>query len=271
MIGTLRRKISVYTAYAVMMPKMYLAYSIWVWMSFIVQAMALVIFVAFWKAVYAGQAAIGGLDLQGTLNYIILAQLFLPVVYTTGTIYFFGELVREGRVAVELLRPMDFQMAQYGAVVARILINLALQIPLALVAWLLFRFDLPTDLRIWGAFLVTMLLGNAMLFFFDWILGCVAFYSTEIWGLSVLRFGIATFFSGSLVPLVMMPDWLQAIANTLPFSHALYYPVSILSGITPLADVPGIWLVQAAYLLVFGLLSRWVFRVSVRRVTVQGG
>jgi ABC-2 type transport system permease protein len=89
--------------------------------------------------------------------------------------------------------------------------------------------------------------------------------------LSVLRFGFSTFFSGQLIPLEIMPDWLRQITATLPFSHALYTPVSILSGITPVAEAPRIWLVELGYLLVFGVLSRFVFRIAVRKVTVQGG
>ncbi|MCB8923065.1 MAG: hypothetical protein H6662_15875 [Ardenticatenaceae bacterium] len=271
MITTLRRYTSIYGAIAAMWPKMYLAYSIWVWMQFIVQVIALVIFVAFWTAVYAEQSTIGGLNLQQTLSYIILAQIFLPAIDATSTIYYFGDLMREGRVGVELLRPVDFQAANYVGSVTRIAISLVTQMPLALVAWLLFRFQLPSDPLVWLAFLLTLLLGNAVLFCFDWILACVSFYSTETWGLSVLRFGVATFFSGSLVPLTMMPTWLRSIAAAMPFAQALYMPVSILGGITPLAAVPRIWLTQLVYLLVLGYLSRLVFRVSVRKVTVQGG
>ncbi len=39
-------------------------------------------------------------------------------------------------------------------------------------------------------------------------------------------------------------------------------PVSLLSGITPLAQAPRIWLTQLAYLVALALLSRLVFRVS---------
>ena len=112
MIRSIRRKLSIYGTFAAMVPKLFLAYSIWVWMQFFVQCISLVIFVAFWNAVYADQATIGGLSLNETLNYIILAQLFMPAVSSTGTIYFFGELMREGRVGIELLRPVDFQLAQ---------------------------------------------------------------------------------------------------------------------------------------------------------------
>ena len=78
-------------------------------------------------------------------------------------------------------------------------------------------------------------------------------------------------FSGMLIPLAIMPGWLRQVSAALPFSHALYTPVSILSGITPVADAPRIWLVELGYLLVFVILSRLVFNIAVRKVTVQGG
>lgn len=271
MIQTIRRTFSIYGAFAAMVPKLFLAYSIWVWMQFITQVIALIIFVAFWKAVYAGQVEISGLSLDQTLTYIILAQLFVPAAHGTGSIFHFGQLMREGLIGIELLRPVDFQAASYVNMLGRVAIDLLLQLPLALIAWLLFRFQIPTNPLIWLAFIVTLFLGNGVIFFFDWILGCVAFYSTEIWGLGVLRYGIALFFSGAFVPLAMMPGWLQAIANTMPFAQALYVPVSLLSGITPLGQVPAIWFRQGILLLLFGLFSRLVFQRAVRKVTVQGG
>jgi ABC-2 type transport system permease protein len=271
MLKTIRRTFSIYTAFAAMVPKMFLAYSIWVWMQFIVQIIALVIFVAFWTAVYAEQNTLGGLSLNQTLNYIILAQIFLPAATSTGTIYYFGDLMREGKIGIELLRPLDFQGATYAFAISQIGVSMVTQLPLAIVAWLLFRFQIPTNPLIWLAFLITLLLGTGILFFFDWMLGCISFYSTETWGLSVLRFGFAAFFSGSLVPLTMMPEWLERITAVLPFAQALYMPVSILGGITPLSDVPRIWFVQIIYLIMLGIMSRIVFRVAVRKVTVQGG
>jgi ABC-2 type transport system permease protein len=239
-------------------------------MHFFVLIIRLVIFVAFWTAVYANTTTIAGLNLQQTLNYVILAQLFFPTV-SDSAIYYFGNLLTNGQMGIELLRPVDFQLATYTRTMAFIFLALILQIPIGIIGWFLYHYQLPTDIRIWIAFFITLILGTGLLFFFDWIISCLAFYTTEIWGLSVLRFGVTTFFSGSLIPLDMMPDWLRNLAAALPFSQALYVPVSLLSGITPLANMPRIWLTQIIYLVVLALISRWVFNVSVRKITIQGG
>ncbi len=266
----INRVVRRYGAMAAMAPKFFLAYSIWVWMEWVVQAIALTITAFFWRSVYANQSVIAGLDQQQTLNYVLLAQVFMVLAHNTSMIYHFGDLLKEGKIAVELLRPLDFQAAQYTWRLAEMGVGLVLQIPLFVIA-LFLGLQPPWDARVWAAFLLTALLGHAILFCFDWLLGCVAFYITEIWGLSVARYGFTLFASGQLVPLALMPDWLQGSLVVLPFAQALYVPLALLTGITPLSDAPRIWLMQLATLAVLLPLSRWVFSVSIRRVTVQGG
>lgn len=266
----IRRRAAIYQAVAAMMPKYFMAYSIWVWMTFVVQVIAVIIFAAFWTAVYANSTEIAGLTLDQTLNYIFLGQIFSPVL-STGVLFEFGSLLRRGEMAIALLRPIDIQGYFYVSSVTQMVVDLLLKIPLAIFIWVVFGLALPGDLLVWLVFLVTLFLGHAVLFCFDYMLGCAAFYSTEVWGLSVFRFGVANFASGLLVPLDMMPEWLRQIATILPFSQALYTPVSILSGITPVSEAPRIWLFQMVYLVVLLVLSRLLFSRAVRTITVQGG
>lgn len=271
MTNAIRSRWRVYSGMAAVVPKMFMAYSIWVWMDLFVSIITVVIFVAFWQAVYASTTTVGGLTLDQTLNYILLAQLFGEAAYVSNTIYDIGAGLREGQIAAALLRPLDYQAAMYVQNVVQLGINILLKIPLGLFIWLVYGLQLPSDPVIWLAFILSLLLGHAVMFCFDWIIGCTAFYSTEIWGMSVVRYGVAMFFSGALVPLDMMPDWLRTIAAILPFSQAVYLPVSILSGITPVSDMPRIWLTQSVMLLGLLFLSRLIFGRAVRVITVQGG
>jgi len=75
----------------------------------------------------------------------------------------------------------------------------------------------------------------------------------------------------SLLPLAIMPEWLRTIGTLLPFSQAVYLPVSVLSGLTPLGELPRIWMLQMGYAAVLLIASRLIFRRAVRVVTVQGG
>lgn len=271
MTFSLKRIWRVYGGMAAVVPKRFMAYSIWVWMELFVNIIAVVIFVAFWRAVFQSTAAIGGLTLDQTLNYILLAQIFSDTAYVTNIIYDFGAGLREGQISAALLRPLDYQASEYAQNLMQLFIGFLLKIPLAIFIWLVYGLDLPSEPVVWLAFVVTILLGHAVLFFFDWIIGCTAFYSTEIWGMSVVRHSVAVFFSGALIPLDLMPEWLRTVATILPFSQAIYLPVSLLSGITAVGDMPRIWLMQGVMLVGLLFLSRYVFGRAVRVITVQGG
>jgi len=270
MIQSLRRNLSIYSAVAEMAAKTRLAYNMWVWADFVVTIVSMIVFVYFWRAVYAGTATLGGLPLSQTISYILLARLLSPLVETR-TIFFFGFMIRQGQIAVELTRPLDMQLRIMVETFAELLVFLVQRLPLFLLAWLFFGMRLPTNPALWAVFFISLVLGQGVIFLFDWMFACLAFYVTETWGLSVVRVGVGSFFSGALLPLAMMPGWLQNIAAAMPFAQALSVPVSFLSGISTVADAPRLWLIQIAWLLALLLLSRIVFIISVRKVTVQGG
>ncbi len=270
MIQAVRRRFSVYGAMASIAPKEFLTYRTWFWVGMILNVIAMTIFVFFWRAVYATTNTIGGMDLQQTLNYILLARVFTPLM-DMNMIFEFGYNLREGAMAIVMLRPVNLQGSYFVYSLTHMASFLIWEIPMALVATFVFGLQWQTDPLVWGAFLITVFLGHAVLFFFDWILGCLTFYTTEVWGLGVLVEGVSQFFSGGLVPLVMMPGWLQTLTHAMPFAQALYAPLSVLTGIVPLSQVWQVWLVQLAWIAGLGLASQLVFRIAIRKVTIQGG
>jgi ABC-2 type transport system permease protein len=266
----LLRRGAVYLALASMVPKMFTAYSAWFWMDMFVRLMAMLIASAFWQAVYAASPSLGGLTLQQTLTYAVLAQMLRPMT-EAGVILDVGFRVREGVIANELVRPLDFQFANYVSALMWMVVSLVVALPLLLIGWLAFGLQLSSDPLVWLAFITTLVIGYSVRFFFDWIFASMAFYTTEVWGLFVLHQGISLFFSGVLLPLALMPGWLQAITAALPFAQAFAVPLNLLSGITPLTDVPGLVLTQVVWLIGMLALSRGFFLLAVRRITVQGG
>ena len=102
-------------------------------------------------------------------------------------------------------------------------------------------------------------------------MACLTFYTTEVWGLGVLFYGMSLFLSGGLVPLAMMPglaadrragDPLRpgagGAAQHPDRHHAAAQAPRILA--VPGGDADRLW-----------LCSHLIFRVAVRKVTVQGG
>ncbi len=272
MIGTLRRRLVIYANIAAMVPKSFLAYSVWVWVELFTQVLSMAIMTAFWQAVFAGagEATIGGLTLQQTLNYVLIARILAPMVESR-FIFTLGFMLREVQIAVELLRPVDMQARFLAENMAELATDLIFKAPLLLVAWLVFGLELPADPARWGAFALALLLGRVVYFCFNWLFASLAFYTTETWGLAVLYEGIAQFFSGAILPLTILPGWLRLIAAALPFAQILYAPVALLTGITPLSEAPRVYLTQLAWIAGLAIVSRLAFGHALRKITVQGG
>ena len=270
MIQTARRTLSVYGSIIAMIPKVFMAYQLWFWIGLVLNIISMAILVYFWRAIYNDASTISGLAENQTINYILLAFIFLPLT-SNDLVWEFGSNLREGTIIHHLLRPINFQGMNYAQMLGNLVMRLVLQLPMVVVAVLLFGLRLPTDLTTWLAFLVSALLGFTVMFFFNWFLACFTFYTTEIWGLGVLIDGMTFFLSGSLVPLVMMPQWMRTVVLSIPFAQALAVPVGLLAGITPLGDAPRLWLIQILWILGMWLVSALFFRIAIRKITVQGG
>lgn len=270
MIQSARRNLSIYAAIFGMIPKLFLAYQIWFWVGLVLSIISMAIMVFFWQAIYAETSSISGLELEQTLQYILLAFIFAPLA-NNDLVWEFGSNLREGMIIHHLLRPINFQGMNYVQSLGSLVTQLAMQIPMVVVAVLLFGLRFPHDIPTWVAFIVSALLGYTVMFFFNWFLACFTFYTTEIWGLGVLIQGMTFFLSGALVPIVMMPEWLQTAVLSVPFAQALGVPISLLTGITPLSEAPQVWLSQIVWIFAMWLISTLFFRVAVRKITVQGG
>ena len=261
---------SAYLALAAMVPKMFLAYNWTTWLRVLQNLVGMAAFVYFWRAVYAGTDTIAGLSLGTTLTYILLARVFEPLA-DLDLLMEFGWGLRDGGLALQLVRPVDMQLGYYAQCLGGLSLALVRQVPALLLATFAFGLRWPTDPVVWAVFVVSALLGRSVMFCFDWILGCLTFYTTEVWGLWVAVQAAGLFLTGALLPLDVMPAWLRLIVQATPFAQSIYVPVSLLSGLTPLAQAPALLLGQLAWLVGLVLVSRLFFRVAVRRITVQGG
>lgn len=77
--------------------------------------------------------------------------------------------------------------------------------------------------------------------------------------------------SGMIVPLPLMPDWLQPLLNALPFRGMCDVPFRIYAGNIPLTDVPVMILHQLAWLSVLVMAGRGLLWSAQKKLAVQGG
>src|SRR5215470_7154724 len=113
MIRIVKRDISVYSAILAMIPKMFMAYQLWFWIGLVLNVISMAILVYFWRAIYANTSTISGLAQNQTINYILLAFIFMSLT-SNDLIWEFGSILREGTIIHHLLRPINYKGMNYA-------------------------------------------------------------------------------------------------------------------------------------------------------------
>lgn len=113
--------------------------------------------------------------------------------------------------------------------------------------------------------LVALCLAIALRFVVEWVLALAAFWMVRTDGLNSLYFAIATLLSGAFAPLDRLPGWMRTTSEFTPFPYFLGHPLEIFTGRAVPRDALRILIVQAAMILVFGVLGRLAYRRAVRR------
>jgi ABC-2 type transport system permease protein len=184
---------------------------------------------------------------------------------------FWEERIREGELNKDLLRPvlpLHYDIAFFaGWKVVVIVLWIPLAIGLSLV------FDPILDPRpaeiavfavaIWGAYLLRTMFQEA--------LGMLCFWTTR--GAAIFDLWMTTelLLSGRLVPLPLMPDWVQEISRFLPFQWAFFFPIEALVG-----DLSNEELLRGlGARLIWTLIGLAIFRVAwkhaIKRYSAVGG
>jgi len=229
-----------------------------------------VIYLVVWSTI-ADQSGgtVGGLTAGEFAAYYIVWTLVrtMNIVFTP---YGWEERIREGELSGQLLRPLHpihYDLAWFaGGKVPWVLFYL----PIAVVLTLVFNptFNVrPLEIAVfavavWGAYLIRT--------FYQSALGLVTFWTTRVGALFQLYITLELLLSGRLVPLTLMPYWVQTAAWFLPFRWTFYFPIQTLVDDLSNKQLLGGLAMQALWTLIgIGLFSL-VWRYAIRRYTAVG-
>jgi ABC-2 type transport system permease protein len=229
-----------------------------------------------WTAIYNSAASME-MSYQALITYVCLGQAFSFA--RPGQRYILvriGAGIRSGNVLLDLVRPMDYQLLTYCETFgAYLLETLLVSLPAYVLALLLFRINLPPSPEAAVGFSISILGAFFLVSSIDFLIGLMAFWTMDvwglIWGLGYVKIAVLDILAGTIIPLNLLPDWLQTIARFLPFQGMAYTPLAIYVG-----EIEGsaIWmsiLNQFAWGIGLVLLARLVWHRARRRIEIQGG
>ena len=105
---------------------------------------------------------------------------------------------------------------------------------------------------------------------FLWLLGMITFWTPRVGAIYELYFAFELLLSGRLVPLALMPGWVQKIAAFLPFQWTFQYPIEALIGqLSPVQLFEGLGM-QVLWIAGGFALLRLVWHFGVRHFSSVG-
>lgn len=222
-------------------------------------------------AVFEQRDTVGDYDARDAVTYAWLAQGLLMTIYIWN--WFEVALrVRSGDVATDLQRPLDFQAYWLAQDLGRAAYHAVFRgVPPFLLGALVFDVLVPDDPVVWAAFPASLVLAVVTSFAFRFLFNLAAFWLLDYRGVGVLAMGASTFFSGQIVPLAFLPDWLETTAWALPFASMVQAPIEVWLGHARGIELLGLLALQAFWAGALLLLGRAVLRAGMRKLVIQGG
>ena len=242
--------------------------SLFIWM--IAQVLEPLVYLIVWSTVSNGSGgSVGGYTAQGFAAYYLALMLVNQVTYTW-IMYEYEYRVRQGSLSFALLKPVHPIHSDISDNLSSKLVTLPILLAVAGVLALIFH---PTAaLNMWSvlAFIPALMLAFLVRFLLEWTLALAAFWTTRVNAINQVYFILMLFLAGQIAPLTLFPQWIQILADILPFRWMLGFPVELVLGrLTQLQALEGL-AVQAAWVIVSLALVRVVWRAGVRVYSAVG-
>ncbi|WP_026679500.1 ABC transporter permease [Fictibacillus gelatini] len=215
------------------------------------------------------------ISLNELVSYIWLQQAFLAFIMLWFRDNELFNLITTGNIAYELCRPCGIYGFWYAKLLAQRLSSAFLRcFPILIVAFLLpepYRMKWPPTFTSFLLFLAALMLGLLLLVAISMFIYISVFVTMSPVG-SLLMFGvIGEFFAGLVIPIPLMPSWLQKVTNLLPFRYTADFPFRVYSGHIPQNEALTGLFIQLIWLIVLVWLGRMALNKALRRVVIQGG
>lgn len=242
-------------------------------LRFIGNLIYLVIIYFLWKAIFDSSPAdtVNGMNFYDTMVYLVLASAMTNVM-NVFVVWQVGDDYQTGNISLYLAKPIGYQMYLFCQRIGRCAMSFVISfLPTFLIVFFLTKGNIALGLNL-VFFLLSIILGTGISFCVDFLVGTVCYYTQSIWGVNIMKDVVVALLSGVTIPIAFFPQALRQVVNVLPFQAIYHMPLNILTnkglGLAEYAESLGI---QIFWLIVMIALSQIFWKISIKKLTVNGG
>jgi len=224
-----------------------------------------------WRAVFVHAPSVAGMRLPEMITYV-------AVGWTIRSFYFneidrdLATQVQEGRLAMNLIRPVDFQTVMIADAAGQSAFRATLfTVPVGIVLALVFRVLPPRSALAAAMFVLSAVLSFFLVAAINFLVGLIAIRTKSIQGILRAKYLIVELLSGLLIPTTLFPEPIRSILLASPFPHISFTPAGLYLGTIAGWRAARALALQAGWTCVLLAWGQLAWRRSRSRITIQGG
>ena len=234
------------------------------------------VYVFVYIALYQSNIGVNApMDLSHLVSYAWLGQAFLYLTYPYIADTELIEMIRDGNIAYELIRPQSFYLKFYIKIytsrVAGVLLRFSPIIIMSLLLPKPYNLIFPSSIGSLIVFILALLLASLLITSLTLIIHILIMFLYDSRGIFTFYSVLAELFMGALIPLPFLPSFLRKISYVLPFRFISDFPYRVYTGDIPLKTgiyslgLSLIWIIIIVYI---GFL---IARKALKKAVIQGG
>lgn len=264
---------------------------IWVLYDFVVLGVQFFL----WSAIFsASGGSLFGVGAAQYLSYVGIGLMVGRIIASDND----GEIaqtIKQGDIAMNLVRPIHYFTNMAAVQLGKTVGSLIAMIPITVVV-LVFIGLPPVAPWVAAAGALAVVQAYILVVIFTFLLGILAFWITNYWGLFLFKQHIIALFSGEVIALNLLYQFgtqgvpnlpipgldgevmkalfhgLWVVSYCLPFQAMSFTPSAILTGMVVGPEAVSLHLVlQTFWILALGGLTAWVWSRAQHRITIMGG
>lgn len=251
--------------------QVYLTYRFEVFASFLTRFLLIIANVFLWTCVYSNQQTISEVSKNQMLTYSVLSAC-LSVMYQCGIQSKMNSDVRQGNIAILLMRPFHLLVGYFAEDIGMILVKtVTIAFPVFLVGNLLLPMEGPASLLILPLILLSYVFGFLILWLLSTLVAMFTFVTMELGNMGVLKDTIVAILSGSMIPIWFFPEKAEKLLMKTPFPYTYQTPLGLYIGKIGVQEGIRQIAMQVFWLVLLYAVVVFTWKKVQSKVLIQGG
>ncbi len=185
-----------------------------------------------WRTIFAEREMVAGFTFQGMLSYYIISSFLTQIEMSDGISGEISERIRNGTFTKYVVIPVNIEGYFCAMEVGVMAFYLFFDLLGAGLGIFLFGVELVLvkDIMIILCALLMVLLGMFFMVQLNYFLGLLTLRFEEIGTFLMIKNNLLALITGSIIPLVLLPDNIIQLLKVLPFYYVTYLPSMLLIG-----------------------------------------